>query len=81
LKFKFSTFKIFAKEVKSIKWLNLITIMTLLFVGQAFAQISNYNPQIMKEWITATEKLYYGFALNKGQINKEALLILQRTWI
>jgi predicted SpoU family rRNA methylase len=28
----------------------------------------------MKEWITATEKFYYGFVLNKGQINKEALI-------
>jgi len=54
------------------KWLNLIIF--ILFTGQAFAQILNYNPQIMKEWITATEKFYYGFALNKGQIDKEALL-------
>jgi hypothetical protein len=28
----------------------------------------------MKEWINANEKFYYGFALNKGQINKEALI-------
>jgi hypothetical protein len=54
------------------KWLNLITFV--LFTGQAFAQISNYNSQIMKEWINATEKLYLGFSLNRGQINKEALL-------
>ena len=56
------------------KWLNLIAIMTLLFVGQAFAKSSNYDPQTIKEWVTATEKFYYGFALNKGQINKEALI-------
>ena len=56
------------------KWLNLITIMTLLVVGQAFAKISNYDPQTMKEWITANEKLYLGFSSNRGQINKEALL-------
>jgi len=56
------------------KWLNLIAIMTLLFVGQAFAKSSNYDPQTIKEWVTATEKLYYGFVLNKGQTNKEALL-------
>jgi hypothetical protein len=72
LKLKFSCFKILAKEVKSMKWLNLITFV--LFTGQAFAQISNYNPQIMKEWITATEKLYLGFSSNRGQINKEALI-------
>ena len=56
------------------KWLNLITIMTLLVVGQAFAKISNYDPQTMKEWITANEKLYLGFSLNRGQINEEALI-------
>jgi predicted SpoU family rRNA methylase len=73
LKLKFSCFKILAKEVKGMKWLNLITIITLT-VGQTFAKSSNYDPQTMKEWLTANEKLYYGFALNKGQINKEALL-------
>ena len=56
------------------KQLNLITIMTLLVVGQAFAKISNYDPQTMKEWITANEKLYLGFSLNRGQINEEALI-------
>jgi len=55
------------------KWLNLIIIMTL-FVGQAFAKSSNYDPQTMKAWITANEKLYLGFSLNRGQINKEALI-------
>ena len=54
------------------KWLNLITFV--LFTGQAFAKSLNYDPQTMKEWINANEKLYYGFALNRGQINKEALL-------
>jgi hypothetical protein len=54
------------------KWLNLITFV--LFTGQAFAQISNYNPQIMKEWINANEKFYYGFSSNRGQINEEALI-------
>ena len=49
-------------------------MITLLFIIQAFAKSSNYDPQTMREWITATEKFYYGFALNKGQINKEALL-------
>ena len=29
---------------------------------------------IRDRWITATEKLYLGFSLNEGQINKEALL-------
>jgi hypothetical protein len=61
-----------AKEVKNMRWLNLITFV--LFTGQAFAKSLNYNPQIIKEWITATEKLYLGFSSNRGQINKEALL-------
>jgi hypothetical protein len=51
------------------------TIIMLLVMGKAFAQnISSYDFSVVKKWITATEKLYYGFALNKGQINKEALL-------
>ena len=45
-----------------------------MFIGQTFAKSSNYDFQIIKEWITATEKLYLGFSLNEGQINKEALL-------
>jgi hypothetical protein len=49
-------------------------MITLLFIIQAFAQISNYDPQTMKEWVTATEKLYYGFAGNRGQLGKEVLL-------
>jgi hypothetical protein len=55
------------------KWLNLITIMTL-FVGQAFAKSLNYDPQTMKEWVTANEKLYYGFAGNRGQLSENVLL-------
>ena len=53
-------------------WLNIINL--ILFIGQTFTKSSNYDPQIVKEWITATEKLYLGFSLNVGQINKEALL-------
>jgi hypothetical protein len=49
-------------------------MITLLFIIQAFAKISNYHPQIIKEWINANEKLYLGFSSNRGQINKEALL-------
>jgi len=49
-------------------------MITLLSIIQAFAKSSNYDPQTMKEWITSTEKLYLGFSLNRGQINKEALI-------
>jgi hypothetical protein len=63
-----------AKEVKNMKWLNLITIMTFLCVVKAFAKSLNYDPQTMKEWVTANEKLYYGFAGNRGQLSKEVLL-------
>jgi hypothetical protein len=49
-------------------------MITLLFIIQAFAKSSNYDPQTMKEWVTATEKLYYGFAGNRGQLSKEVLL-------
>jgi hypothetical protein len=56
------------------RWLNLITIMTFLFIEQTFAQISNYDPQTMKEWVTANEKLYYGFAGNRGQLSEKVLL-------
>jgi hypothetical protein len=56
------------------RWLNLITIMTFLCVVQAFAKSSNYDPQTMKEWVTANEKLYYGFAGNRGQLSEKVLL-------
>jgi predicted SpoU family rRNA methylase len=57
------------------RWLNLITIISALFIGQAFAQrISSYDFSVVREWMSATEKLYYGFSSNRGQINKEALL-------
>jgi predicted SpoU family rRNA methylase len=47
----------------------------LLLAVKTFAQnISSYDFSVVREWVDATEKLYYGFALNKGQINKEALL-------
>jgi predicted SpoU family rRNA methylase len=51
-------------------------ILTIsLWVDGVFAQnISSYDFSVVKEWINATEKLYYGFSLNRGQINKEALL-------
>jgi hypothetical protein len=49
-------------------------MIALLFMVQAFAQSSNYDPRIIKEWITATEKFYYGFAGNRGQLSKEVLL-------
>jgi hypothetical protein len=46
-----------------------------LLIGKAFAQnISSYDFQVVKEWINATEKSYLGFSLNRGQINKEALI-------
>jgi len=47
-------------------------ILTIsLWVDGVFAQkISSYDFQVVKEWINATEKLYYGFSLNRGQINK-----------
>jgi hypothetical protein len=56
------------------RWLNLITIMTFLCVVQAFAKSSNYDLQTMKEWVTANEKLYYGFAGNRGQLSENVLL-------
>jgi hypothetical protein len=49
-------------------------MITLLFIIQTFAKSSNYDLQTMKEWVTATEKLYYGFAGNRGQLSKEVLL-------
>jgi hypothetical protein len=49
-------------------------MITLLFIIQTFAKSSNYDPQTMKEWVTATKKLYYGFAGNRGQLSKEVLL-------
>jgi predicted SpoU family rRNA methylase len=51
-------------------------ILTIsLWVDGVFAQkISSYDFSVVKEWINATEKLYYGFSLNRGQINKEALI-------
>ena len=57
------------------KRITFITIIMLLLAVKTFAQnISSYDFSVVREWMTATEKLYYGFALNKGQINKEALL-------
>jgi predicted SpoU family rRNA methylase len=49
-------------------------MITLLFIIQAFAQSSNYDPQTIKEWVTATEKFYYGFAGNRGQLSEKVLL-------
>jgi hypothetical protein len=51
-------------------------ILTIsLWVDGVFAQnISSYDFSVVREWVNATEKLYYGFSLNRGQINKEALL-------
>jgi hypothetical protein len=47
----------------------------LLLAIKTFAQnISSYDFSVVKEWITATEKLYLGFSSNRGQINKEALI-------
>ncbi len=34
----------------------------------------NYNPEIIKEWINFDIKIYKGFSLNKGQIDKQVLL-------
>jgi hypothetical protein len=48
-------------------------MITLLFIIQTFAKSSNYDPQIIKE-INATEKLYYGFAGNRGQLSEKVLL-------
>jgi hypothetical protein len=46
-----------------------------LLIGKVFDQnISSYDFQVVRERINATEKLYYGFSLNRGQINKEALI-------
>jgi hypothetical protein len=51
-------------------------ILTIsLWVDGVFAQkISSYDFSVVKEWTNANEKLYYGFSLNRGQINKEALI-------
>jgi len=47
----------------------------LLLAVKTFAQnISSYDFSVVKEWINANEKLYYGFSSNRGQINKEALI-------
>jgi predicted SpoU family rRNA methylase len=47
----------------------------LLLAVKTFAQnISSYDFSVVKEWINANEKLYYGFSLNRGHINKEALI-------
>ncbi|MDT7880226.1 MAG: hypothetical protein RQ990_05180, partial [Candidatus Hydrothermia bacterium] len=51
-------------------------ILTIsLWVDGVFAQkISSYDFSVVREWISATEKLYLGFSSNRGQINKEALI-------
>jgi predicted SpoU family rRNA methylase len=51
-------------------------ILTIsLWVDGVFAQnISSYDFSVVKEWTKVNEKLYYGFSLNRGQINKEALI-------
>jgi hypothetical protein len=70
LKFKFSCFKIWV-----MKRITFITIIMLLLAVKNFAQnISSYDFSVVKEWTNANEKLYYGFSLNRGQINKEALI-------
>jgi len=47
----------------------------LLLPVKTFAQnISSYDFSVVKEWISASEKLYLGFSSNRGQINKEALI-------
>jgi predicted SpoU family rRNA methylase len=57
------------------KRITFITIIMLLLAVKTFAQnISSYDFSVVKEWINATEKLYLGFSLNRGQINKEALI-------
>jgi hypothetical protein len=57
------------------KRITFITIIMLLLAVKTFAQnISSYDFSVVKEWITATEKLYLGFSSNRGQINKEALI-------
>ena len=57
------------------KRITFITIIMLLLPVKTFAQnIISYDFSVVKEWITATEKLYLGFSLNRGQINKEALI-------
>jgi hypothetical protein len=57
------------------KRITFITIIMLLLAVKTFAQnISSYDFSVVKEWINATEKFYYVFALNKGQMNKEALI-------
>jgi hypothetical protein len=47
-------------------------ILTIsLWVDSVFAQkISSYDFSVVKEWTKVNEKLYYGFSLNRGQINK-----------
>jgi hypothetical protein len=51
-------------------------ILTIsLWVDGVFAQkISSYDFSVVKEWTKVNEKLYLGFSLNRGQINKEALI-------
>ena len=57
------------------KKITFITIIMLLLAVKTFAQnISSYDFSVVREWMTATEKLYLGFSSNRGQINKEALL-------
>jgi hypothetical protein len=57
------------------KKITFITIIMLLLAVKTFAQnISSYDFSVVKEWVTATEKLYLGFSSNRGQINKEALI-------
>ena len=69
LKLKFLSFKIFI--IKK----NFYNYNCTLLIGKAFAQnISSYDFSVVKEWINSPNKMYYGFSLNKGQINKEALL-------
>ncbi|MFZ8847286.1 MAG: SBBP repeat-containing protein, partial [Candidatus Hydrothermia bacterium] len=55
---------------------NITLILTIsLWVDGVFAQkISSYDFSVVREWVNANEKLYYGFSLNRGQINKEALI-------
>jgi len=57
------------------KRITFITIIMLLLAVKTFAQnISSYDFSVVKEWTNATEKLYLGFSLNRGQINKEAFI-------
>ncbi|MDT7880591.1 MAG: hypothetical protein RQ990_07055, partial [Candidatus Hydrothermia bacterium] len=57
------------------KRITFITIIMLLLAVKTFAQnISSYDFSVVREWVTATEKLYYGFAGNRGQLNEKVLL-------